>query len=849
MDPGKVFHHSTIRNKDYQKVWSSSSDPVHFETDVSHEKLESMSEAEAMNFSSVSQDLTHSHSPFYMETNSTTSDLPQNETKNAEREDECKFTLCEEMYGTLDDWLGDVSIGNDSQNLTQPDDISSFRQFEPICKFHLREALNNGMIISQNSTESLPYTEKPERQSCVCNCAKDTNVKKDSFKEENPVGTSTSTNEDQLAHECVRQPSRSPPLVHSSGETLKFREMSLSKSAYMESSQPQTFLYEENVHRDVEKTFYQENSFNLFDLRANYTTEEISVSSKGIQTFGDIPEMPVCHHKEVAVEGMDRPRMGSPWPPAGTTWGRGASPSDGKMPDTKQSLESLQLPEEDMALNEVLQTLQHTNKQQQTRIQDLQSSTKYLEKKVEELQKQTTKQQVFVDIINKLKAKVEELIEDKYRVMLEKNDTDKTLKNLHEVLTQTQKHLQEARHEKETLELELKKIKGNYIHLQERYMTEMQQEDETVSQCLKMDRSLREKEEEVEKRQQLKGELEKATTSTLDLLRREKKAQEQEFQSLQEEFQKHEKEHLEERQKLKATLKKLLTQVHHLQSASENEKVKNAQLQQQVNELKQENARFRRQVARSQEPNDAPGFDTAWLTEHSGEAVEADIKKDSNLFLNCSPGEKSLSPPDVKRTSQLVSKIHSVPTLMVGLLTSQDITTPDVEHFKESEKVSDTMLQKLKQFHLKKKSLDKELLEHKDKITAFRELIAKEKAFQDQVFEIAKLGNLLESKEDHCSRLIEENDKYQRHLGNLINKITSYEEIIECANQRLTISHSQIAHLEERNKHLEDLIRRPREKARKPRPRRLENHPKSLTTMRPLRPLIIIRPVTGKPSL
>ncbi|XP_012912255.1 cancer-associated gene 1 protein isoform X4 [Mustela putorius furo] len=777
MDPGKAFHHSTVRNKDYQKVWSSSSDPVHFETDVSHEKLESVSEAEAINISSLSQDLTHSHSPIYMETNSTTSDLPQNETKNAEREVESKFTLCEEMYGTLDDWLGDVSIGNDSQNLlTQPADISSFRQFEPFCKFHLREALNNGMIISQNPTESLPYTEKPERQSCVCNCAKDTNVKENLFKEENPVGTSTSTNEDQLAHECVRQPSRSPPLVHSSEETLKFREMSLPKSAHMESSQPQSFLYEENVHRDVEKPFYQENSFNLFDLRTNYTTEEISVSSRGIQTFGDIPEMPVCHHKEVAVEGMDRPRMGSPWSPASSTWGRGSSPDEGKMPDTKQSLESLQLPEEDMALNEVLQKLQHTNKQQQTRIQDLQSSNKYLEKKVKELQKQTTKQQVFVDIINELKAKVEELIEDKYRVMLEKNDTDKTLKNLHEVLAQTQKHLQEAGHEKETLKLELKKIKGNYIHLQERYMTEMQQEDETVSQCLKMDRTLREKEEEVEKLKQLKGELEKATTSTLDLLRREKKAQEQEFQSLQEEFQKHEEEHLEERQKLKATLKKLHTQVHHLQFVSENEKAKNAQLQQQVNELKQENARFRQQVVRSQEPNDAPGFDTAWLTEHSGEAIKADIKKDSNLFLNCSPGEKNLSPPDVKRTSQLVSKIHSVPTLM-------DITTPDVE-------------QKLKHFHLKKESLDKELLEHKDKITAFRELIAKEKAFQDQVFEV-----------------------------------TSYEEIIECADQRLTIFHFQIAHLEKRNKHLEDLIRRPREKARKPRPRRLENHPKSLTTL------------------
>lgn len=32
--------------------------------------------------------------------------LIQNETKNAQREVESKFTLCEEMYGTLDDWLG-----------------------------------------------------------------------------------------------------------------------------------------------------------------------------------------------------------------------------------------------------------------------------------------------------------------------------------------------------------------------------------------------------------------------------------------------------------------------------------------------------------------------------------------------------------------------------------------------------------------------------------------------------------------------------------------------------------------------------------------------------------------------
>nr|XP_058932735.1 cancer-associated gene 1 protein isoform X1 [Kogia breviceps] len=237
----------------------------------------------------------------------------------------------------------------------------------------------------------------------------------------------------------------------------------------------------------------------------------------------------------------------------------------------------------------------------------------------------------------------------------------------------------------------------------------------------------------------------------------------------------------------------------------------------------------------------------------------------SNLFLNHSPCEgESPNPPDTKRTSQLTSKIRNLLALMVQLLMCQDITNPDAEHFKENEKVSDIMLQKLKSFHLKKKKLDKELLKHKDRITAFRELIANEKLFQDQVTEvtdfdsneaknvgevpvllgaklgqyhnlneeldflIAKLGNLLELKEDHCSRLIEENDKYQRHLGNLINKVTSYEEIIECADRRLMISNSQIAHLEERNKHLEDLIRRPRERARKPRPR---SHPKPMTVV------------------
>ncbi|XP_054447973.1 cancer-associated gene 1 protein [Pteronotus mesoamericanus] len=834
------------------------SDPVYFEVAASHEKLGSISEADTMNISSLSQELIHENSPFYMETSSTTSVLPQNEIKTLKRENESKLTLSEEIYSTLDGLIGDVNNENYSQDmLTGPIDtsISSFRQCEPIFKFHQTKAFNDEIIMFQNMTGGIPYTEKPEEmQSHVYNYAKDNNIKEDSIKEENSVETSTSTNEDQVADECVRQLPKSPPVIHCSRETLKFTDMSLAKNSAQDSAlnpcQPESFLCKECA----------------------------SVSSEGIQNSGEIPEMSVSHQKEVTVEDMESLGIVSTCSHAGIFWSGGASREDSKTPDTEQSLESLQPLEEDMALNEVLQKLKHTNKKQQTLIQNLQCTNMYLEKKVEELLVKTNKQHMFVDIINKLKENVEALIEDKYRVMIEKNETDKTLQNLHDILTNTQKHLQESRKEKEILQEELKRIKGNYVCLQERYITEMQQKTKTVSQCIEMGKALSKKEEEVERLQQLKRELENATSSALGLLKREKETREQEFLSLQEEFQKHEKENLEERQKLKCRLEKLVAQFKNVQFMSESERAKNTKLEQKINEVKNENAKLQQQVARSEEQNYVPKFEIAQLKEHLEEVMKSNITKDakmihSNLFLNYLPcEEESMNPSDMKRTFQPAFKIHNLLALMTRFITCQDISNLDAEHFKESEKVSDTMLQKLKSFHLKKKNLDEELQKHKDRITTFRELIANEKAFQDQAVDvtdfdsnetksvnsnevrdvptllgakldkyhslneelnilIAKLGNLLESKEDHCTRLVKENDKYQRHLGNLINKITSYEEIIECADQRLKRSHSQIAHLEERNKHLEDLIKRPRDRARKARPRRLENHPKFMTMM------------------
>uniref|UniRef100_A0AAA9SD68 Cancer-associated gene protein 1 N-terminal domain-containing protein n=1 Tax=Bos taurus TaxID=9913 RepID=A0AAA9SD68_BOVIN len=614
-------------------------------------------------------------------------------------------------------------------------------------------------------------TEEPELQHYVCDDAEDTNIQEDSFKEENPMGTSTFTHTDQFALECVRQPSRSPPLIHCSEETLKFMEMPLANSNATESalnpSQSQDFVC------------------------------EIAGSSKGVQNSMDIPEMSVRHQKEVPEKGRWSPQMVSTWAPTGICWSDGASQEACLIPDAEQSLESLQPLEEDMALNEVLRKLKLANKEQETRIQDLEHRNTYLEKKVEELQTNTTKQHVFVDIINKLKEKVEELIEEKYRIKLEKNDTEKTLQSLHEILVTTQNHLQECRSEKETLQLEFKKLKGNYASLEERYMT----------QCMEMDSALSKKEEEIERLQQLKGELEKATSAALDLLKRERETREQEVLSLREEFQKRERKHLDERENLKSKLEKLVAQVQKVQFLSDSEKAKNAELQQQIDEVKNENTKHQQQVARSEEQNCVPKCEIARLKEILEGVTESDVAKDtkmthSNLFPNHSPCEEgSANPPDMKRTSQPTSRILSLLALMVELLPHQDIINPDAEHFKENEKVSD-MPQKLKSFHLKKKILDKEVTEFDSK----------------EAKNVRDVPVVLGAKLNQPHNLNEELDFL----------VTSYEEIIKCADQRLVISHSQIAHLEERNKQLEDLIRRSRERVRKPRPR---SHPKPLTVM------------------
>ncbi|XP_076795284.1 cancer-associated gene 1 protein isoform X6 [Arvicanthis niloticus] len=750
----------------------------------------------------------------------------ENETKNAKRGNESTHIISEDIYSSTEGGLlGDINLGNYPESVqNQPANtrVSSLRQFEPICKFHWIEAFNDETTV-QDLKGAFSYSEKPELQQQVYNDTADTSEKPDPLKEESSRESSISENRDELVHEHVRKSPRSLCLNYYRGETQRLMETPLVGSAVVDValniSQPQSFLGKENVCRNGENLSDSENCLDQLDLRAIYKAEEPDVSSKEIRNSEAISEMSDSHQEEVTEDGIDSLAITSPWSPAGFLKGN-RSQDHFLVPDGELGFERLEPLEEDMALNEALQKLRQTNKKQELQIQDLHGRNLNLENRVQELQTKVTKQHVLVDIINKLKVSIEELIDDKYNVILEKNDINKKLQDLQEASANTKKHLQESKKDKESLQLQVKKIKVHYVRLQERYIAEIQQKNRSVSQCLEIEKTLSKKDEELQRLQRHKGELEKATSSALDLLKREKEIREQEFLSFQEEFQRREKENLKERRKLKSRVEKLVAQVKSLLFTCESERAQTTALQQQVEELKLENLELRQQAAKREAQVCTPSFEIIQPKEQPEEVVEPDV--------------------------------------------TQDLAIPDAELCQDSRKAHDMMLQRLKHCQLKKKELDKELLKHKNRIATLKELIANEKALQDHTIEITdfdaeevknardapvllavkldkyhslneeldflitKLGGLLESKEDHYSRLIEENDKYRRHVGSLINKVTSYEEIIKCADQRLEISHSQIAHLEERNRHLEDLVRMPREKARRPRPR-LDNHPKSMT--------------------
>ncbi|XP_072459854.1 cancer-associated gene 1 protein isoform X3 [Notamacropus eugenii] len=842
-------------------------------------------------------------------------------------------------YNSLEDHLQTVLISpNNTKTITQGG-------FESVCKFHRTEALNNENEPLQNDGEQLSCTRQPASQSQFYGSADQSSIKKEKNPEQNDMLTFF-IKKDVYTEETLANSPQSPLLkvYDEFALPLPITEESLFDSIFKDTSinlmKTSNFSYEKNVCTEVEESLlkegcdqsaihkakidakqYVEHTKNSGDTSTlhlpcpldkskdfvqdlmqsnrcdqknrmsnifrhqldgenhNYRLQvrSIFVNPRESQNAREAPEKSAICPKEVKTESPNRHENFLTYFTDTSTWSE-ASIEDFTSQDTKHGFESLQPLEEEehVDLNDVINTLKQDNHKQQSKITELEHSNVYLENNVKELQRKVSKQQVLVEIINKLKKNVEELIEDKYMVILEKNDIENSLKNLQKVSTEIQKQLEESMSEKNALILELKKVKKDYVFLQEKHRNELELKNKSINYCLEMDKTL-DKKEEIERLQRLKGELEKATSSR---------------ELLQVEFQRHEEVKMQERQELKSSLGKKFPQVKVLQSSSENERAKNAKLQQQINEMKNENAKLQQQIAKSKEQNYNWKLEEAQWKQQLEEIMESNIAKKevlkikerelewkihmlarffqdmkiihSNFFLDCPPfEEESLNSPYMKKTFKFVSKMHNLISLMMGLLTCEDTDSPDNEHWQNSENI----YEKMKCFNSKKKSLEKELLKHKERISAFRELIANEKVSQEKVFEdrdtdseelenytnvpdllrtkldqyhnlneelnslISKLGNLLESKEDQCNRLIEENDEYQKHLGNLINKVTSYEEIIECADQRLEMSHFQIAHLEKRNRQLEDFIKKPKVQTSNLRTKGLEKQPKSMTAV------------------
>ncbi|XP_053873566.1 cancer-associated gene 1 protein [Malaclemys terrapin pileata] len=561
--------------------------------------------------------------------------------------------------------------------------------------------------------------------------------------------------------------------------------------------------------------------------------KEESVGGSVLSESGEcISEESLFHLSEKSLDGQEECKQGDTGSkgilPSHSTRSHCLSPYEASfnMYETKNSElgpEKWQFQEGDVDLNEVIKGLEQDQQTQQTQIMDLQCDNIFLEKKIKEIEMEIVQQLHFIDTINKLKKNIEDLIEAKDKITVEKSETDSCLKNVQEALSSARDHLEEAGAERKALLLQLEKLKTDYSLLQEKHEAEMEQKIKSTTQCLQMDQTIRRKEQEIQELQHLKQKLEhevKTATSALHRLREEKENAEKQLLSLQAELQRQKDDRLAERQQLESKYNKLVTQIKILQTESENERAETEKMQQQISAFKIENQELQQQIVKDREQNHFLQLETARWKEQYDKIRESQIVKDmksmhSDLIQkNLHSEEDRFSSPCVQRASQLLSKIRSLLSLTEGLLTCQDMDST-TEYSKKSEMITE-LGEKMKNVTLKKKTLEKELQKHRESIAAMRELIIHEKASQDQVTEDAGAGQEETGNGTELLDLLRTKlDEYHNQSDDLHCQVTSYEEIIECADQRLEIASSQISYLEKRNKHLEDLIKKFKMKARK----------------------------------
>ncbi|XP_078544193.1 cancer-associated gene 1 protein [Lissotriton helveticus] len=218
----------------------------------------------------------------------------------------------------------------------------------------------------------------------------------------------------------------------------------------------------------------------------------------------------------------------------------------------------------------------------------------------------------------------------------------------------------------------------------------------------------------------------------------------------------------------------------------------------------------------------------------------------------------------VQRATQLLSKINNLLSLTEGILVCQDsdscLSNEHSDENSKNERIIE-LKEKIKDLNNKKENLAKELQERRLNLSTLRDF-ANEKASSEEVTKvmdsafidkgasqldlltetlekyikekeydqkmIQELEGIVGLKLEECTKLEGDNDNLQRDMNNLICKVVSFEEIVQCANQRLEMYRSQISQLEKRNQSLEEVIKKYRKKYRQQRQKIME---KELTSM------------------
>ncbi|EMP31666.1 Translocon-associated protein subunit alpha [Chelonia mydas] len=728
-------HHPVCKDEGYQKFLTLAVISKSEVDAFTQQPLNTMSEGDAISLSNASLQLTHRDS-LNVESSSTASEISQDEIQNAKRKGNPGCRL----------YKGDHLFEPELENLIYSSLIKKNPCFVTEQLFFREDNFNlTGKAASheENMTATEQHVDCAENLKDISPVSLDENIEyiRALMKSNRLMKENIKSN---LLHCCNKEESVGGSLLSESGACISekslFQSSEKSLNGQEECKQGDRGILPSYSTRSHCLSPY-EASFNMYETKNSEVGPE-----KWLFQVGDVDLNEVIKGLEQDQQMQQTQIMDLQY--------------DNIFLEKKiKEIEKLLLEEGSMDLDEVMKKVEQDQKKQHTQIMDLYYDNISLETKIKQLEVEIVQQQHFIETINKLKKNIEDLIEAKDKITVEKTETDSCLKNVQEALSSARDHLEEAGAERKALLLQLEKLKTDYSLLQEKHEAEMEQKTKSTTQCLQMDQTIRRKEQEIQELRHLKQKLDheaKTATSTLHRLREEKENAEKQLLSLQAELQRQKDDWLAERQQLESRYNKLVAQIKILQTESENERAETEKMQQRISAFKIENQELQQQEQMQYQMIQRLGHKIGIQKEELRKKEEEiewkmhilrrfllDMKSmHSDLIQkNLHSEEDHFSSPYVQRASQLLSKIRSLLSLTEGLLTCQDMDST-IEYSKKSEIITE-LGEKMKNVTLKKKTLEKE---------------------------ITKLENHLALKEEECKRLTGENEKLKGDLGSLTCK-------------------------------------------------------------------------------